>query len=133
MKDHPKKHIILVIEDDVPIQKAIQTKLVQRGFDVICVRGVDEAIKALKARPKKEAIWLDHYLFGKKDGLDFVTKIKSEKSQWKNIPIFVVSNSASDQKVRSYMNLGIDKFFVKSEHPLSEIIDDLVNVFESED
>lgn len=128
-----QSHTILVVEDEKPIQRAIQTKLEQQGFHVFCVRGVKEAMTELKSAPKKEAIWLDHYLFGKEDGLDFLIKIKSKESSWKDIPIFVVSNSASTEKAKSYIKLGAEKYFTKSEHPLAEIIKDIVEVFEEKE
>jgi DNA-binding response OmpR family regulator len=125
-----QKHTILVVEDELPIQKAIRIKLKQEGFEVFCARGVQEAMRILKSSPKKQAIWLDHYLFGKEDGLDFVTKIKAKNSHWKRIPIFVVSNSASDEKVKSYIRLGVNKYFVKSEHPLAQIVNDILETLE---
>jgi len=72
-----------------------------------------------------DAIWLDHYLLGKETGLDFVAKIKAQDGKWKNIPIFVVSNTASSSNVHSYMRLGVSKYYVKAEHRLDEIINEI--------
>lgn len=129
MRSH-KKHTILVVEDDLPLQKAIRFKLDQAGFEVYCARNMEEALGALESDPQKEIIWLDHYLFGKEDGLDFLVKIKAKGSRWNKIPVFVVSNSVNHEKLSSYLELGAEKYFTKAEHPLAEIINDIVSVFE---
>lgn len=126
----PQKHTILVIEDDMPLQKAIRLKLEQTGFQVFSAQNMKEALEELESHPDKEVIWLDHYLLGKEDGLDFLMKVKAENSSWKKIPVFVVSNSVTHEKVQSYLKLGAEKYFAKAEHPLAEIISDIVNVFE---
>ena len=82
---------------------------------------------------KVDAIWLDHYLFGKGNGLDFVTTIKQEGSKWKNIPVFVVSNTATPEKVNSYLRLGVNKYYTKADHKLADIIGDIQEYLESKD
>ena len=113
---------ILVIEDERPLLEAIKTKLEKSRFAVVTARTVKQALDYLDEPEQIDAIWLDHYLLGKKVGLDFVTKIKSHDGQWKEIPIFVVSNTASPDKVQSYIRLGISKYYVKAEHRLDETI-----------
>jgi DNA-binding response OmpR family regulator len=121
--DEAKKHTILVIEDERPLQEAITKKLEISGFDVISSRTAEQAIGYLGDMPIA-AIWLDHYLIGKENGLDFVAEIKNHP-EWKSIPVFVVSNTASPDKVHTYMQLGIDKFYTKANFRLDEIIGDI--------
>lgn len=126
MIDLSKKDFgILVVEDERPLSDAIRAKLENEGCDVVVARTVDQAINYLKDVSNINAIWLDHYLLGKENGLDFMAKIKSADSAWKHIPVFVVSNTASHDKVQSYMQLGVNKFYVKSDHRLDEIINDI--------
>lgn len=87
---------------------------------------MEQAINFLKDIEKVDIIWLDHYLLGKENGLDFVAKIKEDES-WKKIPIFIVSNTASQEKVASYMQLGIEKYYVKANYRLDDIIEDIKN------
>jgi len=116
---------ILVVEDELPLQNVIKAGLESAGFDVVTARSVEQAVEYLDKIKNIKAIWLDHYLLGKDSGLDLVAKLKSEESNWKDIPIFLVSNTASNEKVNAYMNLGVDKYYVKAENKLEEIIDDL--------
>jgi DNA-binding response OmpR family regulator len=118
------KKNILIVEDELPLQKAIASRLNKCNFNTYLARSVDEAIAHL-SNEKIDAIWLDHYLLGEENGLDFVTRIKLEDSQWKNIPIVVVSNTASPDKVKSYMNLGVNSYFTKVDYSLEKIIEDL--------
>ena len=120
-----KEKTILVIEDEQPLVEAIKTKLEKNDFVVITARAVEQALNYLEDLKKVDAIWLDHYLLGKKDGLDLVTKLKSQDGKWNKIPIFVVSNTAGPDKVQSYIRLGISKYYVKAEHRLDEIISEI--------
>jgi len=60
-----------------------------------------------------------------KTGLDFIAKLKAPDSRWIAVPIFVVSNTASEGNLRSYIRLGVSKYFVKAEHRLEEITSDI--------
>lgn len=119
---------ILVIEDEKPLQDVITKKLEINGFEVVSAREVGQAIEYLNEVKKIDCIWLDHYLLGKENGLDFVAKVK-ENQEWKNIPIFVVSNTASPDKVRSYLQLGVEKYFTKSDFRLDQIIEEITKQF----
>lgn len=118
---------ILVIEDERPLVKIIEAKLEKQGFNVITARTVDQGFEYLKEIGNIDAIWLDHYLPGEKNGLDFVVELKSKNSKWRKIPIFIVSNTASSSNVKSYLRLGVTKYCVKAEHRLDEISSDIKN------
>jgi len=115
---------VLVMEDEQPLIEAITAKLKMSGYQTVSARSVEQGINLLKDDVQIDVIWLDHYLFGKEDGLDFVAEIKNNE-KWKNIPIFVVSNTASPDKVKHYIHLGVDKYYVKAEHRLDEIISEI--------
>lgn len=121
----PKEITILVIEDERPLSEAIRMKLENNGFTVITARTVEQALNYLEDIENIEAIWLDHYLLGKEDGLDLVSKIKRDDAKWKKLPIFVVSNTATPDKIQSYIQLGISKYYVKAEHRLDGIINEI--------
>ena len=118
-------YVALVIEDERPLLEAIRMKLEKNGFDVVGARKVEEAFNHMKDVEKIDAVWLDHYLLGSENGLDFLARIKQEDSKWKNVPIFVVSNTASEDKVKSYLALGVNKYYTKSNHSLDKIIEDI--------
>ena len=118
------KKTILVIEDEKSLSSAIECSLIKSDFSVLMANRVDDAIEQLKSKSKVDAVWLDHYLLGNKNGLDFMYELKGN-TKWKNIPVFVVTNSVSDEKVDTYEVLGIEKYFVKSNNSLNDIIDSI--------
>jgi CheY-like chemotaxis protein len=145
-KELIKKKTILVIEDERPLLEVVNTRLEKKGFGVITARSVDqvfnakleknglgviaaksikEALDYLEDLEKIDAIWLDHNLLGKENGLDFVKKLKANGGRWKKIPIFVISNTESSKTIKSYVDLGVSKYYVKSNHKLDEIIKDI--------
>ena len=148
----PRKKTVLVLEDERPLLEAINEKLEKSGFNVIAARSVEEAFNAklqkkgpgsitvhsieealdyLEKLEQIDAIWLDHNLVGKEDGLDFVKKFKANGGRWSRIPIFVVSNAAGPKTVKLYIQSGVSKYYVKSDHRLDEIIADVKSFLES--
>ena len=145
-KQSTKKKTILVIEDERPLLEAVNATLEKNGFGVINARSVDQVFDAmletnglgviaarsikqaldyLEDLEKIDAIWLDHNLIGKENGIDFVKKFKANGGRWNNIPIFVVSNTEGSDTIKSYVDLGVSKYYIKSNHRLDEIIRDI--------
>lgn len=124
MTNEKELKTILVVEDEKPLLEAVHIKLEKSGFAVVTSRTAEQAYGLLEDIEKIDAIWLDHYLIGKENGLDLVIKIKSN-DKYKNIPVFIVSNTASADKVKSYINLGVNKYYVKSNYRLDSIISDI--------
>ena len=120
-----KKHMnVLIVEDEKPLLNAIRIKLENSGFDVVTSRTVEQALRYMEDLPQIDIIWLDHYLLGKGTGLDFVVALKNN-DKWKKIPIFVVSNTASPEKVRAYIKFGVTKYYTKADYRLDQIINDM--------
>lgn len=122
MQEHTRK--ILVLEDERQLAKAVREAFGERGFEPIVVSTVDDGIKQLENLGKVDVIWLDHYLLGSGNGLDFVVQVKNHP-EWKNIPIFVVSNTASTTNVRSYLQLGVSNYYTKSDFDINQIVNDI--------
>ena len=141
-----KKRTILVVEDEKALLSVVNSKLLKDGFNVITARSVDQVFSAglsekgldtitsltinqaldyLENLKNIDAIWLDHNLLGKESGLDLVVRLRANGKQLKKIPIFVVSNSENPETIQSYLDLGKTKYYVKSNHRLDEIINDI--------
>src|SRR5688572_32881413 len=112
---------IMVVEDEVLLLQAITKKLKLSGMDVLSCSSGQQAVDYLQSIDElPDAIWLDYYL---KDmnGLAFMQEIKTNP-KWANIPVLVVSNSASPEKVHNMLGLGAKKYILKAEYRLDEII-----------
>lgn len=112
---------IMVVEDEPLLLQAITKKLEVTGFNVLPCTSGQEAVNYLNDRDElPDAVWLDYYL---KDmnGLAFMQELKMNPA-WSNIPVIVVSNSASPEKVNNMLALGARKYLLKAEYRLDEII-----------
>ena len=112
---------IMVVEDETLLLQAITKKIKLSNLDVLSCSSGQQAIDYLNDIENiPDAIWLDYYL---KDmnGLVFMQKLK-ENPKWQNIPVLVISNSASPEKVNAMLGLGAKKYILKAEYRLDEII-----------
>jgi CheY-like chemotaxis protein len=114
---------ILVIEDETLLLQAITKKLKLSNMDVLSCASGQQAMDYLENMDQElpDAVWLDYYL---KDmnGLEFMHKIK-ENPKWADMPVIVVSNSASPDKVNNMLALGAKKYILKAEYRLDQIIE----------
>ena len=117
--------IILVVEDEMPLLEVIKKKLQLNDYSVVTARSVDQALEYLKEVGDIDIIWLDHYVLGEKNGLDFITELKSTRSKWKHIPVIVVSNSAGPEEIKKYKELGAERYYLKAETRLDRIVRDI--------
>jgi CheY-like chemotaxis protein len=145
-KQSAKKKTILVVEDERALLNVVNKKLEKNGFNVITARSVDEVFSAGSSEKDLgglsirtiykaldylddlrdiDAIWLDHNLLGKDNGIDLVIKLRANGKHWQKIPIFVISNTENPETIQSYLDLGKSKYYVKSNHRLDEIISDI--------
>jgi DNA-binding response OmpR family regulator len=120
-----KDKIVLVVEDEKPLLEAIDLKLKKNGFEVVTARTVEQAKSYVTDLARIDVIWLDHYLMGKEDGLDFVAWCREENNKCMGTPIFVVSNTASPDKVATYMSFGVKNYYVKANYRLDQIIEEV--------
>jgi len=112
---------IMVVEDETLLLQAITKKLKLSGMDVLSCSSGQQAVDYLSSLDTlPDAVWLDYYL---KDmnGLAFMQQLKATPA-WQNIPVIVVSNSASPDKVSNMLALGARKYILKAEYRLDEII-----------
>lgn len=112
---------IMVVEDETLLLQAITKKLKLSGMDVLSCASGQQAVDYLNNLDElPDAVWLDYYL---KDmnGLAFMQELKANPA-WTNIPVVVVSNSASPEKVSNMLALGARKYILKAEYRLDEII-----------
>lgn len=126
-------HTIMVVEDEDLLLRAITKKLEIQGMKTISCTRAEQALDYLNSMDElPDAIWLDYYLKGDINGLDFLRELKANES-WKDLPVIVVSNTASDEKVKNMLALGANKYMLKAEHRLDEIVDSMKTFISDDD
>lgn len=74
---------------------------------------IKTTLEHLESLADVSAIWLDHNLIGDDGGIDFIVKFKAIGGKWSEIPIFVVSNSANPDLIKTYAEIGIHHYYLK--------------------
>ncbi|MDD3531154.1 MAG: response regulator [Candidatus Pacebacteria bacterium] len=116
---------ILVIEDEEVLSKVLQEKFEKSGYDVAVANDGDAALTLAKDT-NPDAIVLD-LLLPKRNGFEVLESLKSDQ-MLKMIPVVVVSNLGEDSDIKRALSLGAADYYVKSEHPINEIVEKIKNV-----
>lgn len=111
---------ILIVEDEELLAEAIKIKLEEQGYKTLTARTVDQAYDYLREIGPVGAIWLDHYLPGKM-GVELL-KLVRRTQEWKDIPVFLVTNTVENETVNQYLKLGISQYYTKVLTPLEKIV-----------
>ena len=111
---------ILVVEDEEFLVRALKDNLESEGYTVSVAMDGEAAFTELEKR-KPDLILLD-LLLPKKNGFDVLKEIK-ENLEWKLVPVVILSNLGEDSEIKRALDLGANDYFVKSQHPIQEVID----------
>ena len=110
---------ILIVEDELPLMKALTEKFQQAQFTVLQASdGQSGLAVALKENP--EMILLD-ILMPNMDGLEMLEKLRKDK-KGKSIPVILLTNLGDMEYISQSVKLGISGYLVKSDWTLEEIV-----------
>ena len=111
---------ILIIEDELPMLKALSDKFTLEGFTILESRNGEEGLNvALKAHP--DLLILDLFM-PVMDGKEMMEKLR--KDAWgKNVPIIILTNLNPDDKtLNEIMESGPSYYFIKSKWKLEDLV-----------
>lgn len=111
---------ILIAEDEESLVTALKDNLESEGYTVDVAFNGEEAIEIL--RKNRTSMLLLDLLMPKKDGFSVLEDVKNDP-EWKLIPVIVLSNLGGDNDIKRALELGADDYFVKSQHPVEEVIE----------
>jgi len=112
---------ILIAEDEDVLLNVLKDRFEAEEWDVAVARDGEETIEVVK-KFRPDLILLD-LLMPKKDGFEVIKEIRSN-SEFKDLPIIIVlSNLGSDDDIKKALELGANDYFVKTQHPMSEIVE----------
>lgn len=115
-----KSKKILVVEDEKPMARALELKLTHEGYNAKAVWSGQMALDALKDEDYDLMI-LD-LMMPKVDGFAVLKKLQEKKQI---LPTIVLSNLSQEEDENKARKLGAKKFFVKSNTPLSTIVQEV--------
>lgn len=111
---------VLIAEDEEFLVRALKDNLETEGYDVDFARDGAEAIEHVR-RDIPDLILLD-ILMPKRDGFYVLEELK-KNPEWKLVPVIMLSNLGEDVQIKRALEMGADDYFVKSQHPIEEVIE----------
>jgi len=118
---------VLIVEDEDFLIRALNDNLAAEGYTVDVAKDGGEAVE--KIGKKKPNLVLLDLVMPKKDGFFVLEEIR-KNPEWKLIPVIVLSNLGEDTSIKRAMEMGADDYFVKSQHPIQEVIEKVKDYLE---
>lgn len=115
MVSQPKK--ILIVEDEKPLARALELKLLNSGFRPRIAVDGQEALDYLKEE-KFDLMLLD-LVMPSISGFDVLEKMSAGKNK---TPVIVTSNLGQEEDLKKVEKFGIKKYFIKSDVSIVDII-----------
>lgn len=113
-----EKKKILIVEDDLVLQKTLKEFLVAEDFEIILASDGEEGIE--KAKSEKPDLILLDIILPKKDGYEVIKEVRADGTI-KNVPIALLTNLGSLNDVEKALELGATTYLVKADYKLEEI------------
>ncbi len=111
---------ILIVEDEESLAFVLKEKLDKSGFETKVAKDGETAL-TLAHTYKPELVLLDLVL-PKKDGFSVLRELKADP-ELGVVPVIVLSNLGEDENIKKAFALGAKDYFVKSQHPINEIVE----------
>jgi DNA-binding response OmpR family regulator len=125
MKETAKKKI-LIIEDEKPLAHALELKLTHEGFDVVTTDNGTDGVAFLE-KDHFDIVLTDLIIPGL-DGFKVLETVKDKKIK---TPVIVMTNLNQEEDKKKVFDLGATAFFVKSNAPISEIVESVKDTLHS--
>ena len=112
---------ILLLEDDMALNRAIMLKLEQKGHNVISTMRAEEALEVLNSEhPAIDVVWLDLLLPGM-NGIEFLAEVR-KNSDYKDLKVVICSVSGREESKAIARELGVSDYLVKSDYQLDTLV-----------
>ena len=99
--------LILVVEDDPPIQRFLRTSLGEHGFEVVEADKGEQALYLARNQPA-DLVVLDLGL-PDIDGIEIIRKLR----EWSQVPVVVVSARGQEKEKVAALDAGADDYITK--------------------
>ena len=111
---------LLIVEDEKPLSHALELQLQHDGCKTVVARNGEECLKFLDSE-EFDVVLLD-VMMPVLDGFQVLEQLQSKPYK---PTVFVLSNLSQAEDEQRVMSLGAKKYFIKSDTPLSVIVDEV--------
>ena len=113
---------VLIVEDEKPLSHALELKLGHEGIETVVASNGQECLDLLAKEPF-DVVLLD-MMMPVMDGFQVLEEIRT-KLPTPHPKIFALSNLSVHDDQSRVLGAGADKYFIKSDTPLSVIVEEL--------
>lgn len=112
---------VLIVEDERPLAHALQLKLEREGIETQIATNGEECLKFINEQ-KFDVVLLDMMMpvLGGFAVLEEINKMTTKPT------VFVLSNLSVHDDQDKVLSMGAKKFFIKSDTPLSVIVEEIL-------
>lgn len=119
---------ILVAEDEKVLAQVLKEEFEGEGFDVSTAENGKEALDVMKSKSHRPDMVLLDLLMPVMDGFAVLKEVSEDRiNNLKDIPVIVLSNLGQDEEIKRAFQLGATDYFVKSQHPIAEVVEKVKN------
>ncbi len=116
-----KQKTILIVDDDATNRKLLKTILTMKGYQVLEAENGLQALDLLNENI--DLIFLD-LIMPLMDGIKFIEVVKTEKPEYRNIPVIVLTTD--DSKKNQALLAGAKEVIIKPINP-ADILEKITN------
>lgn len=110
---------VLLVEDDKNLREIYGVRLLAEGYDIVSAGDGEEALAmAIKERPQ---LIVSDVMMPKISGFDMLDILRST-TETKNIKIIIMTALSSDEQRARGESLGADKYLVKSQVGIEDVV-----------
>jgi DNA-binding response OmpR family regulator len=116
----PKQARILLLEDDVTLQKTLETHLSEAGYSVTVASDGESGLKRIDEE-KPDLVILDLKL-PKMDGFQVLENLHRQSST-KGMPVIAISGFGQPVEIKRILDLGVTDYLIKTELTPEEAVE----------
>lgn len=112
---------VLIVEDDVNLQKMYTTLLFSEGYEVVTARDKESALAAMKDEDISFVL-LDYMLAEDTNGMEFLEELKASDEQ-NEVPIVMLTNNITNEGREKALALGVKEYLPKAKQSPAVIVE----------
>lgn len=119
-----KKYKVLIVEDELNLQKAIGDKIEREGWISFAASNGEEGLRVVMSE-KPDIVLLD-IIMPIMDGLTMLKQLRKISK----VPVIILTNLYDENKLIEAFRAGSYDYLVKSNYSLNEVIEKIKEVLE---
>jgi len=118
---------VLLIEDELPLQKAYQMKFTAKGVPIEIVGDGKIMLQRLKQSDiERPAVVVLDLLLPYVSGFQILEEIRKTKG-WEDVPVVIVSNLNEESGLKKAESLGVKHYFIKTGMKLDDAVEKIIS------